>query len=110
MPAACNNVGLMRYRRAWLRTALLLAAASVPMARGQSQPAFEAGAARRLITPDPLLPISGGMGIPTPAKTRQGELTVRALVLRAGSETIAIAGVDLLGVPAVFGDRSPKLS
>src|SRR5437773_7149421 len=86
--------------------ALLWSAVIVPLARGQAKPAFEAGAARRIITPDPLLPISGGMGIPTPAKSRQGDLTVRAIVLRAASETIAVASVDSLGFPSVLGDRA----
>lgn len=71
--------------------------------------AFEAGAAKRIITPDPLLPISGGMGVPAPAKSKQGELTVRALVLRSGAETIAIVSVDLLGFPSVLGDRARAL-
>lgn len=70
-----------------------------------AQPAFEAGAAKRVITPDPLLPVSGGMGAPSPAKSKQGELTARAMVLRAGGQTVAIAGLDLLGFPRVLGDR-----
>jgi hypothetical protein len=89
---------------------LLLGAGSGSMARGQSKPAFEAGAAKRIITPDPLLPISGGMGIPSPAKSKQGELTARAMVFRAGGETIAVVSVDLLGLPAVLGDRARALA
>ena len=43
-------------------------------AYGQSgRPAFDAGVARRIITPDPLLPVSGGMGTPSPAKSKLGE-------------------------------------
>jgi hypothetical protein len=76
---------------------------------GQTATSFEAGAAKRSITPDPLLPISGGMGTPTPARSRQGDLTVRALALRAGSEMVAIASVDLLGFPSVLGDRARAL-
>lgn len=69
--------------------------------------AFEAGAAKRIITPDPLLPLSGGMGIPAPAKNKIGDLTVRAIVFRAGNgETLAIASLDLLGFPSVLGDRA----
>src|SRR5580698_3204054 len=67
---------------------------------------FEAGAARRIITPDPLLPVSGGMGAPSPAKSKLGELTARAMVFRAGSETVAVVSLDLLGFPAVLGDRA----
>jgi hypothetical protein len=76
---------------------------------GQAQPAFEAAAAKRIITPDPLLPISGGMGTPVPAKSKQGELTARALVLRAGAESVALVSVDLLGFPSVLGDRARAL-
>jgi len=72
-------------------------------------PAFEAAAARRTITPDPLLPISGGMGAPTPATSKQGDLTARVLVLRAGGETVALVGLDLLGFPGVLGDRARAL-
>jgi hypothetical protein len=75
----------------------------------QPQPAFEAAAAKRIITPDPLLPISGGMGTPVPAKSKLGELTARALVLRAGAESVALVSVDLLGFPAVLGDRARAL-
>ncbi|HVO99352.1 MAG TPA: hypothetical protein VMT15_14875 [Bryobacteraceae bacterium] len=70
-----------------------------------AQPAFEAGAAKRIITPDPLLPVSGGMGTPSPSTSKQGELTARAMVFRAGGETVAIVGLDLLGFPSVLGDR-----
>lgn len=99
-----------RHKRTYsVGVALLLVAASVGSARGQSKPAFEAGAAKRTITPDPLLPVSGGMGAPSPAKSKQGELTARAMVFRAGSQTVAIAGVDLLGFPSVLGDRARAL-
>lgn len=74
-----------------------------------AQPAFEAGAAKRIITPDPLLPISGGMGVPVPAKSKRGELTARALVLRAGNETVALVSLDLLGFPSVLADRARAL-
>ena len=70
---------------------------------------FEAGAAKRIITPDPLLPVSGGMGTPSPAKSKLGELTARAMVFRSGNETVAVVGLDLLGFPAVLGDRARKL-
>ncbi len=70
-----------------------------------AQPAFEAGAAKRIITPDPLLPVSGGMGIPSPSKSKQGELTARAMVFRSGGESVAVVGLDLLGFPSVLGDR-----
>jgi hypothetical protein len=71
---------------------------------------FEAAAAKRIITPDPLLPITGGMGPTSPAKSKQGELTARALVLRSGGETVAIVSVDLLGFPSVLGDRARAMA
>ena len=79
------------------------------LAGAQQKPAFEAGAAKRIITPDPLLPISGGMGTPSPAKSKQGDLTARAMVFRAGSDAIAVVSVDLLGFPSVLGDRARAL-
>jgi hypothetical protein len=78
-------------------------------ALAQPASALQVGAARRIITPDPLLPITGGMGPLTPAKSQQGDLTVRALVLRSGNETIAFVGLDLLGFPSVLGNRARAL-
>lgn len=74
-----------------------------------AQPTFEAGAAKRLITPNPLLPLSGGMGLPKPPKGKQGDLMARAVVYRSGNELLAIATVDLLGFPSVLGDRARRL-
>lgn len=90
---------MMRRRDAfWLMAAPLL-----------GQNGIEAGAARRIITPDPLLPVSGGMGTPAPATRKLGELTTRALVLRQGATTVALVSVDLIGFPAVLGNRVRKL-
>ncbi len=76
---------------------------------GQSGGKLEGGAAKRLITPDPLLPLSGGMGTPSPVKSKQGELTARAIVVRVGGVVLGIVSVDLLGFPSVLGDRARKL-
>ena len=70
---------------------------------------FKAGAAVRVITPDPLLPVSGGVGIPQPATLQQGELYARALVFEKGDTRIAIVNVDNLGWPAVLGNKSRAL-
>lgn len=70
---------------------------------------FKAGAAVRVITPNPLLPVSGGIGTPKPAHTKQGELYARALVLEKGDTRIAIVNVDNLGWPSVLGNKSRKL-
>jgi hypothetical protein len=66
---------------------------------------IEVGAAKRIITPDPLLPVSGGMGAPNPAKEKRGELTARAIVFRKGALSVAVVSLDLLGFPSVLCDR-----
>ena len=66
---------------------------------------IQVGAAMRTITPDPLLPVSGGMGTPKPAKEKRGELTARAIVFRKGDVSVAVVALDLLGFPSVLGDR-----
>ncbi len=53
---------------------------------------FRAGAALRIITPDPLLPVSGGVGIPNPVTEKKGDLFVRALVLEKENTRVAIVG------------------
>ncbi len=63
----------------------------------------------RLITPDPLLPVSGGVGEPKAATQKRGELTARAMVFSSGETTIAVVGIDALGFPSVLGDRIRKL-
>ncbi|MGC9352215.1 MAG: hypothetical protein ACP5D9_00160 [Mariniphaga sp.] len=70
---------------------------------------FKAGAALRVITPEKLLPISGGMGIPDMANGIKGNLFVRTLVLEKGKTRIAIVSIDNLGWPAALGDRSRKM-
>ena len=65
---------------------------------------FKAGAAVRVITPDPLLPVSGGIGTPKPATIKQGDLYARALVLEKGETRIAIVNIDNLGWPSVLGN------
>ncbi|MFO0957221.1 MAG: hypothetical protein U0800_07100 [Isosphaeraceae bacterium] len=66
---------------------------------------FEAGAAMRVITPDPLLPVSGGMGPTRPATAKKGELTARAVVYRRGEAVVAVVALDLLGFPSALGNR-----
>src|ERR1041385_1645718 len=41
---------------------------------------FRAGIAVRVVKPDPLLPVSGGVGASNPVNKKEGDLTVRALV------------------------------
>ncbi|MBS0260656.1 MAG: hypothetical protein JSS02_01770 [Planctomycetes bacterium] len=66
---------------------------------------FQAGAAKRIITPDPLLPVSGGMGPTAEAREKAGDLAARVAVYRNGETTVAVVGLDLLGFPSVLGDR-----
>ena len=70
---------------------------------------FRSGAAMRIITPDPLLPVSGGVGEPQATTEKRGELTARAMVFSDGTTTIAVVGIDVLGFPSVLGDRVRKL-
>lgn len=66
---------------------------------------FRSGVAVRVVTPSPLLPVSGGVGPSHPATNKLGDLTVRALVLEEGGTRVAFVGSDFLGFPAVLGDR-----
>ncbi len=72
-----------------------------PAARAE----FQVGTALRIITPDPLLPVSGGVGIPKTATEKKGELTARAIVFRQGDVSVAVVQLDLLGFPSVLGNR-----
>lgn len=66
---------------------------------------LQVGAAMRVITPNPLLPVSGGMGIPNPTREKKGDITARAVVFRNGDVSVAIVALDLLGFPSALGDR-----
>ena len=70
---------------------------------------LKVGAALRNITPSPLLPVSGGVGTPSPVHTKKGELYVRTMVLEKGDVQIAIVNIDNLGWPAALGDKSRAL-
>ena len=66
---------------------------------------IQVGTAVRVITPEPLLPVTGGMGTPKPAREKRGDLTARAIVFRKGTVTVGVVALDLLGFPSVLGDR-----
>jgi hypothetical protein len=66
---------------------------------------FRSGVATRIVTPDPLLPVSGGVGPSHKATRKLGDLTVRALVLDQDGTRVAVVGTDFLGFPKVLGDR-----
>lgn len=67
--------------------------------------ALEAGVAVRVVTPDPLLPVSGGMGPSNPAEGALGDLNVRALAIADDDTTVVIVSTDFLGFPSVWGDK-----
>ena len=75
----------------------------------QTPAIFKAGAAIRLITPDPLLPVSGGVGVPNSVNQKKGDLFVRAVVFEKGEKRVAIVNIDNLGWPAALGDKSRAL-
>jgi hypothetical protein len=57
------------------------------------------------VTPDPLLPVSGGLGPSNPTRKQLGELTVRALVWERDATRVAVVATDFLGFPAALGDK-----
>ena len=76
----------------------------VMVADAQSEQ-LQVGVGHRVITPNPLLPVSGGMGPTSPATEKRGELEARAIVFRSGQTTVAFVALDLLGFPSVLCDR-----
>lgn len=71
------------------------------VARGE----MDVGVGRRVITPKPLLPVSGGLGPPVAVREQRGDLTARAVAFRRGDLLVAFVGLDLLGFPSVLADR-----
>lgn len=67
------------------------------------------GAATRIITPNPLLPVSGGIGVPKPSKEKKGDLFARAMVFQQGKTRFAIVNVDNLGWTSILGNKSRAL-
>lgn len=70
---------------------------------------LKVGSAKRIITPNPLISVSGGVGTPKMATEKNGDLFVRAMVFVKGNEKIAIVNIDNLGWPSALGDKSRKL-
>ena len=91
------------------KTHAALACTLILLFGSTSEAEFRVGAAKRIITPDPLLPISGGMGPTTPANEKRGELTTRAVVVENDGIRVAIVSVDALGFPGVLCDRVRQL-
>src|SRR5262245_1178295 len=66
---------------------------------------FRAGIAVRNVTPEPLLPVVGGIGPGSPVTRKEGDLTVRALVFEDGETRVAIVSTDFLGFPSTLGNK-----
>ncbi len=66
---------------------------------------FRAAIAVRCVTPEPLLPVSGGVGPSSPTTKRMGDLTVRTLVLEQNGTRVAICSTDFLGFPGVLCEK-----
>jgi len=88
---------------------LLLVGLLCLAAMGPAWAQFQVGMGSRIITPDPLLPVSGGMGPTAAVREKKGDLLARAMVLRSDRQTVAIVSVDLLGFPSVLGNRVRRL-
>lgn len=88
---------------------LLLGLWLVLLPFGAAAQPTKAGAAVRVITPDPLLPVSGGVGKPKKTTEKKGDLYARAMVLEKGNVRVAIVNVDNLGWSSALGDRSRAL-
>ena len=67
--------------------------------------ALRAAIAVRTVNPDPLLPVSGGVGPSHKTTQRQGDLTVRALVLEQEGTLVGIVSADFLGFPSTLGNQ-----
>lgn len=90
----------------WWRWLVVVGGLTPVLLVGATAGELRAGVAVRVVTPDPLLPVSGGVGIPEPVQRKAGELTVRALVVTDGTTRLAVVSADFLGFPAVLGDRA----
>ena len=84
---------------------MLLCLVAVVLVANQSFAEFRAGIAVRVVTPERLLPVSGGMGPSAPSKEKAGELNVRALVFADDATKVAIVSADFLGFPAALANR-----
>lgn len=87
------------------RRALILSLALGGAVTSSAHAEFKVGVAKARITPDPLLPIVGGVGPASAPTGKQGELYARAMVFEKGEVRVAFVQLDLLGFPAVLGAR-----
>jgi hypothetical protein len=87
----------------WLWLALV--ASFCLLHAGPAGGAFRAALAVWDVTPEKLLPVSGGVGPSHPVTRKIGQLTVRALVLENEGTRVAICSTDFLGFPGVLCDK-----
>ena len=66
---------------------------------------FRAGIATRVVTPEPLLPVIGGVGAGHAVTNNAGDLTVRAIVFDDSNTRVAIVSADFLGFPGPLCDK-----
>jgi hypothetical protein len=90
-------------------TAVAISLLIFSISSAQADDGLRAGAAVQIITPEPLLPVSGGFGAPNPVQEKRGDLTARAVVFQRGETSIAVVSLDLIGFPGVLADRVRKL-
>ncbi len=95
------------FHRAYMLCAALLALWFFQINEAGAE--FRAAIAVRDVTPDPLLPVSGGVGPTHPATRKFGKLTVRALTLENDGTRVSICSTDFLGFPGVLCGRVRKL-
>lgn len=91
------------YRRITMKSLVSLLALLITTLNAAAE--FRAAMATRVVTPDPLLPVIGGVGPGNLPKGKAGELTVRALVFDDGGTRVAICSVDFLGFPGPLCDK-----
>jgi hypothetical protein len=99
-----NSVIMKSHSKPTLCSACILSCLWLIFAPGAAAE-FRAGMATRVVTPDPLLGVSGGVGPSHPVTRKEGDLTVRAFVLENGPTRVAIVGADFLGFPAALGNK-----
>jgi len=84
----------------WVFSLVLFVGVFSPTASG-----LEAGAFSVDVTPAEQMPVSGGIGTPSPTTMTKGRLEVRALVLADGDTRVAIVSVPFIGFPSVLINR-----
>ncbi|MHC4518424.1 MAG: hypothetical protein ACYTAS_07545 [Planctomycetota bacterium] len=66
---------------------------------------FRAAIAVRDVTPEKMLPVSGGVGPSHPTTRKISQLTVRALAFEENGTRVAVCSTDFLGFPGVLCER-----